>query len=251
MPKVKVIKFKTSALMPINFLPSRVYRKFKWFLFSCFFSGCTLQVAVIGLDDPHSTFTRDPSFIENQKFKMMKARNMRSLQTGSPRMSRSKVLPISTAHSRKSLQYDIKSDPSQFLEVTPITATEHSAQSRRHVKYENTYKLAPDQPFIAHEIEKAAEKILTDNLHDKYYDPVQCKTLSQLLSSRILEEVKRMGYTRYKMVAIVSIGSIKERPGVQLGSRCLWNKETDNFISAKYSNKSIFAVAMVYGLYYD
>ena len=146
----------------------------------------------------------------------------------------------------------MKSDSASCLEVTPIIATEHSAGPRpRPMKYENTYKLSPDQPFISHEIEKAAEKILKDNLHDKYYDPIQCKTLSQLLSSRILEETKRMGYTRYKMVAIVSIGSIKERPGVQLGSRCLWNKETDNFISAKYSNKSLFAVAMVYGLYYD
>lgn len=211
-------------------------------------------MTVFGIDHKLTPFSREPSFVENQRFKMMQTRTVRNLQTtGSPRMSRSKVLPISTARSRKSLsqRLDLKSDSASFLEVTPITATEHSAGPRHHVKYENTYKLSPDQPFIAHEVEKAAEKVLKDNLHDKFYDPVQCKTLSQLLSSRILEEVKRMGYTKYKMVAIVSIGSIKERPGVQLGSRCLWNKDTDNFISAKYSNKSLFAVAMVYGLYYD
>lgn len=219
-----------------------------------YLAGSSLQVSVFGVDDGQLPFTREPSFVENQRFKMIKSKNMpRTLQTGSPRMSRSKVLPISTAKSRKSIstKIDLKSDTASFLEVTPITAAEHSADPRRHMKYENTYKLCPDQPFIAHEVEKAAEKILRDNLHDKLYDPVQCKTLSQLLSSRILEEIKRMGYTRYKMVAIVSIGSIKERPGVQLGSRCLWNKETDNFISAKYSNRSLFAVAMVYGLYYD
>jgi len=92
---------------------------------------------------------------------------------------------------------------------------------------------------------------LLDNLHDKYYEAAQSKQLSQLLSCRVLEEVRRQASGNYKLVAVVSIGSVREKPGVQLGSRCLWNKETDRFITAKYSNRSLFAVAMVYGLHYD
>lgn len=186
----------------------------------------------------------------NMKDNEIMIKTRKSLIGGSPRLSRSRVLPISTAGSKRGIiKPDLKSDSNTFLEVTPLGAT--SAGVRRNNKYENTYKLEPDKDFVNIDIEKAAEKILVDHLHDKEYEPTACKTLSQLLSSQILEKIKTMGYGRFKMVCVVSIGSMKERPGMQFGSRCLWNKETDNFISTKYSNSSLFAVAMVYGLYYD
>lgn len=170
---------------------------------------------------------------------------------GSHMMARSRVLPISTAGSKRGTgqRLDLKSEAAPFLEVTPLGT--NTAATRHNIKYENTYKLECDKNFVSLDIEKAAEKVLVDHLYDKEYDPIHCKTYSQLLSSRILEEIKSMGYGHYKMVCVVSIGSMKERPGMQFGSRCLWNKETDNFISAKFSNTSLFAVAMVYGLYYD
>lgn len=171
----------------------------------------------------------------------------RKLLIGSPRMARSRVLPISTAASKRGLTSDLKTDPASYLAVTPLGAR----NVQRNNKYENTYKLEPEQTFIGIEIEKVVEKILMDYLHDKDYAPDECKTHSQVLSSRILDKIKTMGYQKFKMVCVVSIGSLRERPGMQFGSRCLWNKETDNFISSKYSNSSLFAVAMVYGLYYD
>ncbi|XP_060570158.1 dynein light chain Tctex-type 5-like [Ruditapes philippinarum] len=178
---------------------------------------------------------------------MMKGKK---IVVGSPRLTRSKILPISTSGSRRGQTLEsLKAETASFLEVTPLGS--NSASTRRHIKYENTYKLEPEKNFVNVEIEKAAENILVNNLHDKKYEPEQCKTLSQMLSSRILETIKDMGYGKFKMVCVVSIGSMKERPGMQFGSRCLWNKETDNFISAKFSNTSLFAVAMVYGLHYD
>ena len=178
---------------------------------------------------------------------MMKGKKM---VAGSPRLSRSKILPISTSGSRRGQTLEsLKAETASFLEVTPLGA--NSASARRQIKYENTYKLEPEMNFVNVDIEKAAEKILANSLHDKEYEPEQCKNLSQVLSSQIIEAIKGMGYARFKMVCVVSIGSMKERPGMQFGSRCLWNKETDNFISAKFSNTSLFAVAMVYGLHYD
>ncbi|XP_052237463.1 dynein light chain Tctex-type 5-like isoform X2 [Dreissena polymorpha] len=194
------------------------------------------------------SLTDDFTLLDNHTTKM---KRNRGLVTGSPRIGRSKVLPISSARAAENQRANLRTETASFLEVTPITTAQPSADPRRHVKYENTYKLDPDQPFIAKDVQRVVERILADNLHDKYYEAAQCKTLSQLLSSRIVEELKRMGYSRFKIVSIVSIGSVKERPGVQLGSRCLWNKDTDNFVSAKYSNRSLFAVAMVYGLYYE
>lgn len=184
---------------------------------------------------------------------MMKGnKSIRSLSVASPRMSRSKQPAPNTAGSRYhgSQKGELKtSETTSYLEVTALSAND--ATFRGQLKQENTYKMAPDLEFRCHDVQKATEDIMADNLHDKMYDANECKSLSQIISARILEAIKQLGFKRYKMVAVVSIGSIKERPGMQFGSRCLWNKDTDNFISAKYSNTSLFAVAMVYGLYYE
>ena len=119
------------------------------------------------------------------------------------------------------------------------------------IKCENTYKLEPDVHFSACEVEKLTEHILAERLNDIKYDPSTCKVLSQELAGHIMERMKAFNFKRYKMVAVVSLGSIKERPGLQFGSRCLWNQNTDSFASVKYTNGSIFAVAMIYGLYYE
>ena len=181
-------------------------------------------------------------------------KSIHKLSIGSPRMSRLKGNPISTAGSRlpqahRNSEFKTQ-DTASYLDVVSL-GINHENNSLRPIRLENTYKLNPDTTFRSHEVQKKAEEILAEHLYDKEYDSQQCKILSQTLSAKILEAIKTLGFKRYKMVAVVSIGSMKERPGMQLGSRCLWNKETDNFVSARYSNTSIFAVAMVYGLFYD
>ncbi|OWF53454.1 tctex1 domain-containing protein 1-like [Mizuhopecten yessoensis] len=121
----------------------------------------------------------------------------------------------------------------------------------RGLKMENTYKTDPDDIFKLCEVEKVTETTLKEHLDSVVYDSANCKELSQKTAADILEKVKSLGFKRFKIIANVSIGSLKEKPGMQFGSRCLWNKNTDNFVSVKYSNSSMFAVAMVYGLYFD
>ncbi|XP_060074034.1 dynein light chain Tctex-type 5-like [Ylistrum balloti] len=121
----------------------------------------------------------------------------------------------------------------------------------RGLKMENTYKTEPDVSFRVSDVEKVTESTLKEHLDREVYESSNCKELSQKIAAEILDKVKGLGFKRYKMIANISIGSLKEKPGMQFGSRCLWNKNTDNFVSVKYSNSSMFAVAMVYGLYFD
>lgn len=100
-------------------------------------------------------------------------------------------------------------------------------------------------------VEKITESLLIERLHDISYDAMKCKQLSQELASEIMERLKMLKIRHYKLVAVVSIGSINERPGMQFGSRCLWHHKTDKFASVKFTNGSLFAVAMVYGLYFE
>lgn len=59
-----------------------------------------------------------------------------------------------------------------------------------------------------------------------------------------------MEFPRYKIVATVTIGEYNGQ-GVKMASRFLWNTNTDDFATASFVNKSIYAVAAVYGLYLD
>ncbi|KAL3885366.1 hypothetical protein ACJMK2_025437 [Sinanodonta woodiana] len=168
-----------------------------------------------------------------------------SMELISPRLKRSKGQVSTTTISNGQ---DFK-EMNSFLEI--ISLTDKAEAAKRNIRTENTYKMTPDKLFKPHEVKQVAERILKGSLSDSEYDALQCRSLCQTLSSKILEEIQTLGYKRYKVVCVVSIGSMKDKPGMQFGSRCLWNKDTDYFINVKYSNASLFAVAMVYGLYFD
>ena len=121
----------------------------------------------------------------------------------------------------------------------------------RKLQVENTFKMEPDVKFSPCIVEKIAERVLAEELHDTEYDPDRCKELSQKLAAAIMERVKGLSYKRYKLVALVTIGSLKERPGMHFGSRCLWNHKLDTFATVKFANRSLFALANIYGLYFE
>ena len=118
-------------------------------------------------------------------------------------------------------------------------------------KISNTFRTTPDKQLCSEGIEQITETILTSKLKDVKYDPSTCKVLSQELAGYIMEKLKSLNYKRFKLVAVVSLGSIRDRPRLQFGSRCFWNPNTDRFASVKYTNGSLFAVAMIYGLYFE
>ncbi|ELU16004.1 hypothetical protein CAPTEDRAFT_172635 [Capitella teleta] len=115
----------------------------------------------------------------------------------------------------------------------------------------NTYRLDTDGAFSALVVERLCEDVMVEQLENAEYDASCCRVLSQQLAARIMEALKSIGIKKHKLVAVVSIGSLKERAALQFGSRCLWNQTTDTFATVKFANKSLFAVAMVYGLYIE
>ena len=139
-------------------------------------------------------------------------------------------------------------------DATTISAALSGPRRTNHYavnNHENTYKLDPDLRFSSCAVERITESVLIERLKDEKYDASCCKELSQEMAAKIMDKLKALKIKRYKMVALVSIGSVSERPGMQFGSRCLWNEQTDSFASVKFTNGSLFAVAMVYGLYFE
>ena len=138
-----------------------------------------------------------------------------------------------------------------FDAETGVDTISKADDQQRPGKHTNKLTHTSEGIFRSEDIESIVESILTDKLKDVKYEPSTCKTLSQELAGCIMEKLKSLNYKRYKLVAVVSLGSIKERPGLQFGSRCFWNQNTDKFTSVKYTNGSLFAVAMIYGLYFE
>lgn len=115
---------------------------------------------------------------------------------------------------------------------------------------ENTYRTEPKRKFPEREVEEIIKNSLVDMLARQIYSPSECGFLTKLLSSRIMEQVKNLNIERYKLVCLVNVGS-KHNQGVRVASRCLWNEEYDTHVTASVENGTLFAVATVYGVYYE
>jgi hypothetical protein len=53
---------------------------------------------------------------------------------------------------------------------------------------------------------------------------------------------------RYKYIVQIFIGENKGQ-GIQIGTRCLWDKESDDYATESFQNENIFAIGIAYGAY--
>ena len=120
------------------------------------------------------------------------------------------------------------------------------------VKLENTYRTDPHdgKHFTTRPVDDAVKSILNSYLADVEYDKSKCATLTRDLSQMIKQRVQDMHFERYKLVVAVVIGQ-NTGQCCELASRSLWNTNTDTFVSVPYKNKTLFAVANIYGVYYE
>ena len=115
---------------------------------------------------------------------------------------------------------------------------------------ENTYHTEPKQRFPEGEVREIIKNSLEGLLSEQTYSAKECGFLTKLLSSRIIEQVKSLNIERYKLVCLVNVGS-KHNQGLMVASRCLWNAEYDTHVTATVENGTLFAVATVYGAYFE
>lgn len=139
----------------------------------------------------------------------------------------------------------------------PDTRSESSDHDRakyyhEHVNLENTYKLSPneDNKFSSNKMERAMKEILEKHLSDIDYNEKMCPSLASNLSSMIKERAKEFPWKRYRYVVQVVLGQ-NSHQAIQIGSRCIWDDENDNFACASFKSKTVFAVAACYGIYLE
>lgn len=118
-------------------------------------------------------------------------------------------------------------------------------------KYENTYRLEPSMKFEASKVKAVIDDVFESHLKkEEAYDHTANKQHVKTLAEIIKLRVKELNYARYKIVCSVTIGELKEQ-GLRIGSRCCWDAKWDTYAESSFKNKSLFAVATVWGIYYE
>lgn len=120
-----------------------------------------------------------------------------------------------------------------------------------NVLLENTYKMTPDKTFPTRTIKGILKEVLTEKLSEMKYETKACRQLTKTLSDELKTRVKELNIPRYKIITILHIGSLRSGQSIRIGSRCLWDTNCDTYSSYEFKNNSLFAVAMVYGVYFE
>lgn len=115
-----------------------------------------------------------------------------------------------------------------------------------------TYAMKPTEAerFYSSQVRQICERVLIGELEDKEYVEESAKEYVVSIGNTITAETKSLVMPRYKLVVQVTIGQIKDQ-GVSVASRCLWDISFDNYTSVNYTNSSLWANVMVFGVYTD
>lgn len=72
--------------------------------------------------------------------------------------------------------------------------------------------------------------------------------LGKQIADRVKYQLKELGKGRYKYVVQVVVGQQKGQ-GVQAGTRCFWDFETDAVAYEQYQTDNLFCLVTAYGVY--
>ena len=127
-----------------------------------------------------------------------------------------------------------------------------SSTNVKFTRYENTYRIEPSSSkFFTGRVSSIIHGVLENELKDKSYDFPTFSKLTMELSDRIKEKVTvDLDMPRHKLVSFVTIGQLN-RQGVCMASRCMWHPAWDYYASSCYTNHSLFAVGVVFAVYYE
>ena len=115
----------------------------------------------------------------------------------------------------------------------------------------NSFQIRPafEHKFRPGAVKEVIHAVLNDTLLGKTYDGDRVTEWCTSITDTIKKRIKEMGYDRYKIVVEVVLGE-QRGEGVRMGTRCLWDSDTDNYASDVFMNDSLFCCAAAFGIYY-
>ncbi|NXA75619.1 TC1DB protein, partial [Thryothorus ludovicianus] len=108
----------------------------------------------------------------------------------------------------------------------------------------------PGRRFPAVAVDEILREVVAGALRDRRYEPGPCREAAKDIAEAVKARVKALAVPRYKIVVVAHVGQLGGQ-GLQVGSRCLWDPQSDTLSSYVFKNTSLFAVANVYGVYFE
>ncbi|KAL8600697.1 hypothetical protein ACOMHN_057287 [Nucella lapillus] len=140
------------------------------------------------------------------------------------------------------------------FETTSTVSNMDEPGHKEHFKppahYENSYQMEPSRRFPYTVVKNIMQDAMDGYLAEEKYEPELCRQMSKTLSEVIKARVKELMIPRYKIICLVHIGQLGDH-SVRINSRCLWDQNSDTYASSEFRNKSLYAVASVFGVYYE
>eukprot|EP00057_Strongylocentrotus_purpuratus_P029794 XP_011684268.1 PREDICTED: uncharacterized protein LOC105447631 [Strongylocentrotus purpuratus] len=132
----------------------------------------------------------------------------------------------------------------------------HQSSEEKGVKYEKTYRMEPRTNFHRAEgsIRTMMEDYLENTLNDLSADSSTTATEAARAANRLAESIKHQvkleRLERYKVISLATI-CLKSGQDLVSSSRCVWDTQTDGFISVTKQNKGWFGEVTVYAVYQE
>mmetsp|Transcript_53582 Transcript_53582/g.127414 ORF Transcript_53582/g.127414 Transcript_53582/m.127414 type:complete len:127 (+) Transcript_53582:237-617(+) len=113
-----------------------------------------------------------------------------------------------------------------------------------------TYSIAPHfrKKFKPMLVKDLMQEVLTEKLGGTKYNVDTASKLAKEITDVVKNKLKELQWDRYKYVVQVVIGE-QRGEGIKMGTRCFWDQETDNMAQATFTNDSLFACVVAFGVY--
>ncbi|NXU19947.1 TC1DA protein, partial [Pardalotus punctatus] len=108
----------------------------------------------------------------------------------------------------------------------------------------------PARRFPVAAVDAILREVVGSALRERRYEPGPCREAARDIAEVVKARVKALLVPRYKIVVVTHVGQLGQQ-SLQIGSRCLWDPASDTFSSYVFKNTSLFAVANVYGVYFE
>ncbi|VVC45358.1 Tctex-1 [Cinara cedri] len=99
-----------------------------------------------------------------------------------------------------------------------------------------------------------AKEVIQETLHkylkDKEFCQIQCETLTKTIATEVKDKLKgECIENRYKLMVQVILGE-RRGAGIKIGSRCVWDADTDSLAFDQFLNETIFCMTVAFVVYF-
>ena len=136
-------------------------------------------------------------------------------------------------------------------EIVVVDKLKRKSIKRTMAGSSTQYQTRPSfkERFPTNAVKETIRNVLQAELTGVEYAMENTPQQTAKITDDIKNQLKMLNLPRYKFMVQVVIGEMRGQ-GVQMGSRCFWDSNTDSQVSDTFVNDSLFAVATAYGVYH-